>query len=308
MSIEHLDGLSLKDLRCIAAVARHRSFGRAAEALHMAQPSVSASIAKAESLLQRRLFERTGRSFCVTTAGNEVLEVIEHILAKCSTLAPDAGQAGPLEGAFHLGLIPTIGSYYLTRVLPPLLARFPDLRLVLTEDITPRLVAQAERGSLDACILALPSGGPALEEIPIFQDELVVAAPDGHRLEQTKPLRVGDLRRDELILMSEGHCLRDQTLQLCGKSVSETEVAHATSIETMKLMVQARAGCAVVPAIAATTFGEPVGYRFHRFAPPAPSRTVGIAFSPEHPRANGARTLAEFLKGLVASAPRSATG
>jgi LysR family hydrogen peroxide-inducible transcriptional activator len=308
MSIEDLDGLSLKDLRCIVAVARYRSFGRAAEVLHMAQPSVSASIAKAESLLQRRLFERSGRSFSITPAGNDVVEVVEHILARCSTLAPDASEASPLQGAFHLGLIPTIGSYYLARVLPQLLARFPDLRLVLTEDITPRLVAQSAKGSLDACILALPSGGPALEEIPIFQDELMLAAPFGHRLEEAHPLRVGDLRRDELILMTEGHCLRDQTLQLCGKSGSETEVAHAASIESMKLMVQARAGCAVVPAIAATVFSEPVGYRYHHFAPPAPSRTVGLAFSPEHPRANGARTLADFLKNLAATTSQSVTG
>lgn len=308
MSIEHLDGLSLKDLRCIESVARHRSFGRAAQALHMAQPSVSASIAKAESLLQRRLFERSGRSFCITAAGTEVLEVISHIIAQCSTLAPDASEIGPLQGAFHLGLIPTVGSYYLARALPPLLARFPDLRLVLTEDITPRLTAEAERGALDACILALPSGRPGLEEIPIFQDELVVAAPDGHRIEQVVPLRVGDLRREELILMTEGHCLRDHTLQLCGKSGSETEAAHAASIESMKLMVQARTGCAVVPAIAATRMHEAPGYRFHHFAPPAPSRTIGLAFAPRHARANGARTLAEFLKGLAATSPRSAVG
>jgi LysR family hydrogen peroxide-inducible transcriptional activator len=303
MSIEHLDGLSLKDLRCIESVARLRSFGRAAQALHMAQPSVSASIAKAEALLRRRLFERSGRSFCITAAGTEVLEVIAQILANCSTLAPDAGEIGPLQGAFRLGLIPTIGSYYLARTLPPLLAQFPDLRLVLTEDITPRLTAEAERGAIDACILALPSGRTGLEEIPILQDELLVAAPDGHRIEQSIPLRVGDLRREELILMSEGHCLRDHTLQLCGKSGSETEIAHAASIESMKLMVQARAGCAVVPAIAATMPPEAAGYRFHRFAPPAPSRTIGVAFAPGHARAHGARALAEFLKTLAPTVP-----
>ena len=302
MSIEDLDGLSLKDLRCIESVARHRSFGRAAQALHMAQPSVSASIAKAESLLRRRLFERSGRSFCITAAGTEVLEVVEHILEKCSKLTPQASEADPLQGPFHLGLIPTVGSYYLARTLPPLLARFPDLRLVLTEDITSRLTAEAERGTIDACILALPSGRPGLEEIPIFQDELLVAAPDGHRIEQSVPLHVGDLRRDELILMHEGHCLRDHTLQLCGKSGSEAEAAHAASIESMKLMVQARAGCAVVPAIAAAGLHEPTGYRFHHFAPPAPSRTIGIAFAPDHARASGARALADFLKTLVMAA------
>ncbi|HKW12877.1 MAG TPA: LysR substrate-binding domain-containing protein, partial [Candidatus Krumholzibacteria bacterium] len=192
--------------------------------------------------------------------------------------------------------------YYLARTLPPLLARFPDLRLVLTEDITSRLTAEAERGTIDACILALPSGRPGLEEIPIFQDELLVAAPDGHRIEQSVPLHVGDLRRDELILMHEGHCLRDHTLQLCGKSGSEAEAAHAASIESMKLMVQARAGCAVVPAIAAAGLHEPTGYRFHHFAPPAPSRTIGIAFAPDHARASGARALADFLKTLVVAA------
>jgi LysR family transcriptional regulator, hydrogen peroxide-inducible genes activator len=301
MSIDRLDGLSLKDLRCIASVARHRHFGRAAEALHMAQPSVSASIAKAESLLQRRLFERSGRRFCVTAEGSEVLDVVETILAECSTLTPDPNQRCPLQGAFHLGLIPTVGSYYLARALPALLSQFPKLRLVLTEDITPRVVDEVERGTLDACILALPSGRPELEEIPIFQDELLVAAPDGHRIERCVPLRVSDLRRDELILMAEGHCLREQTLELCGNSGHAKEITHAASIESMKLMVQARTGCAVVPAIAATALRDPVGFRFHHFAPPAPSRTIGLAFAPDHARANGARAMAEFLQGLAAT-------
>lgn len=301
MSIDRLDGLSLKDLRCIASVARHRHFGRAAEALHMAQPSVSASIAKVESLLQRRLFERSGRRFCITAEGSEVLDVVETILAECSTLTPDPNEGSPLQGAFHLGLIPTVGSYYLARTLPALLLQFPGLRLVLTEDITPRVVNEVERGTLDACILALPSGQPELEEIPLFQDELLVAAPDGHRIERCVPLRVSDLRRDELILMAEGHCLREQTLELCGNSGHAKEITHAASIESLKLMVQARTGCAVVPGIAATALPEPAGFRFHRFAPPAPSRTIGLAFSPDHPRASGARAMAEFLQGLAAS-------
>jgi LysR family transcriptional regulator, hydrogen peroxide-inducible genes activator len=307
MSIERLDGLSFKDLRCIASVARHRHFGRAAQALHMAQPSVSASIAKAESLLQRRLFERSGRSFCITPGGAEVLHVIENILAECSTLTTEPNEHSPLQGAFQLGLIPTVGSYYLAHALPSLLSQFPDLRLVLTEDITPRVVAEVEGGALDACILALPSGRPGLKEVPIFQDELVLAAPDGHRIEQCVPLRVSDLRRDELILMSEGHCLREQTLQLCGNSGREREIAHAASIESLKLMVQARAGCAVVPGIAATALHDGAGFRFHHFAPPAPSRTIGLVFSPDHTRANDARAMAAFLQGLAATPPSSAT-
>lgn len=267
----------------------------------MAQPSVSASIAKAESLLQRRLFERSGRRFCITTEGAEVLDVVESVLEECSTLTPDPNERSPLQGAFHLGLIPTVGYYYLGRTLPALFAQFPDLRLVLTEDITPRVVDEVERGTLDACILALPSGRPELEEIPLFQDELLVAAPDGHRIERCVPLRVSDLRREELILMAEGHCLREQTLELCGNSGHAKEVMHAASIESLKLMVQARTGCAVVPAIAATLLREPAGFRFHRFAAPAPSRTIGLAFAPDHARANGARAMAAFLQGLAAT-------
>lgn len=303
MAIDRLDGLSLKDLRCIVSVARYRHFGRAAEALHMAQPSVSASIAKAESLLQRRLFERSGRRFCITAEGSEVLDVVEGILERCSTLTSEPGDLSPLQGPFHLGLIPTVGSYYLARVLPQMLERFPGLRLILTEDITTRVVAEVERGTLDACILALPSGRPEFEEIPLFQDELVVATPIGHRIERCVPLRVSDLRRDELILMADGHCLREQTLELCGNSGHKSEITHAASIESLKLMVQARAGCAVVPGIAATSLPEAAGFSFRRFMAPAPSRTIGLVFSPDHARANGARAMAEFLQGLTLSEP-----
>ena len=291
------DAVTLRQLRYLVAVADTLHFGRAASACHVSQPSLSAQIQQLEDALDVALVERTQRRVLLTPAGREVVARARRILGDVSDLAAFARGAGaPLSGEMRLGVIPTLAPYYLPGVLPCLRAAHPDLKLLLREDQTGRLLDMLRAGRLDALILALPADDPGLESVPLFDESFLVALPAGHPLAGRETLSEESLLGERLLLLEEGHCLRDQALAVCGFDARGGErVGFAgTSLNTLCEMVAGRIGITLLPALAAAR--APQGVETRPFADPAPSRRMGLVWRRGSPRDGELRLLAECLR------------
>ncbi len=244
---------TLKQLRHLVAVAEHRHFGRAAEACFVTQSTLSASIKELETILGRTLVERTKRSVMLTPLGEEVVERARRVLREVEDIVDLVAAAGaPLSGRLRLGVIPTVGPYLLPRALPDLRGAYPGLRLYLREDKTAVLVDRVAAGELDAALLALPYRVEGLETAEIAEDPFLVACPAGHRLAGARRLAPGDLVGEELLLLEEGHCLRDHALSACHLAPGERprEGFQATSLHTLVQMVDGGLGLTLLPRMA----------------------------------------------------------
>ena len=291
------DAVTLRQLRYLVAVADTLHFGRAASACHVSQPSLSAQIQQLEDALDVALVERTQRRVLLTPAGREVVARARRILGDVSDLAAFARGAGaPLSGEMRLGVIPTLAPYYLPGVLPCLRAAHPDLKLLLREDQTGRLLDMLRAGRLDALILALPADDPGLESVPLFDESFLVALPAGHPLAGRETLSEESLLGDRLLLLDEGHRLRDQALAVCGFDArgGERDGFAGTSLNTLCEMVAGRIGITLLPALAAAR--APQGVETRPFADPAPSRRMGLVWRRGSPRDGELRLLAECLR------------
>jgi LysR family transcriptional regulator, hydrogen peroxide-inducible genes activator len=305
----NMAGLSLRDLEYVVAVAELRHFGKAAERCGVSQPSLSAQIRKLEDGLGLALFERTSRRVLTTPAGEPIIRQARVVLAEAQRLLALAeGQDGGLSGSFRLAAIQTLGPYLFPHLLPILRAHHPDLTLVLSEGRTDGLLEELRDGRIDAVLLALPVEAEGIAAEALFFEPFVLAHPVGHRLGQTPILALSDVDPAELLLLEEGHCLRDQALAVCG--VTARAGRHATGLETLRHMVAAGNGCTLMPLLAtghAATVGGLVGYR--AFAADRPGRVVGLAWRASDPRGRGLRALADlFRAALPASAGCSPVG
>jgi LysR family transcriptional regulator, hydrogen peroxide-inducible genes activator len=209
--------MTLNELRYIVAVADQRHFGRAAGACCVSQPTLSTQIKKLEEQLGVTLFERTNRSVRPTPIGEKVvrkgrkiLEEVEDIRMMCR------GLMRPLCGARTLGVIPTLAPYLLPRLLPPMRDGYPELELIVVEDLTERLIGRLMEHSLDVAAVALPAGGDDLIEIPVFDEPFLVACPAGHQLALADAIGLDDLQGEPILYLADGHCLREQALAICG--------------------------------------------------------------------------------------------
>lgn len=298
--MNRLDGLSVRDLRAVVVLAERLHFGRAAEELAIAQPSLSAAVQKMERAVGERLFERTSRRVALTPAGQRVVRRIRSALEEISEIGERGAQAGLLTGRFRLGLVPTIGPYYAPRFLAALRQRFPQLELVLTEALTEALLRMLLQRTLDAALVCLPTGEPGLTERPLFREPFLLAVPSTHPLAAASEVALGQLELKEMVLMDRGHCLRDQTLETCGAS-SDTALSavQAASLETLRHLVAAGTGCALLPQMAVTGGSDCAGLvRYIPFAAPSPSRTIGFVFHERCARIDDAVELATFLAEL----------
>jgi LysR family hydrogen peroxide-inducible transcriptional activator len=298
--IDKLDGLSVRDLRAVVALAERLHFGRAAEDLSIAQPSLSAAVKKVEEAVGELLFERTSRHVALTPGGQRA---VVHVRAALEELA-GIGRAGAgrdlLCGRFRLGLVPTIGPYYAPRFLARLRERYPRLELVLTEALTEALLQMLRQRALDAAIVCLPTGELGLTETPLFRESFVLAAPAGHPLAAAAEVSLGQLDSREMLLMERGHCLREQTLETCGTTPDAAlSPLQAASIETLRHLVAAGNGCALVPEMTLVAGADCSGLvRYIPFRDPAPGRTVGFVFHERCARVEDAAELAGFLTRL----------
>jgi LysR family hydrogen peroxide-inducible transcriptional activator len=288
---------TLRQLEYLVAVADLRSFHRAARACHVSQPGLSAQIRQLESLLELRLLERDRRRVLVTPAGDAVVARARAVLAEAQGLVEVARSLGrPLCGTLRLGVIPTVAPYLLPRVLPRVRRRHPELRLHLHEAPTAELVAGAERGALDLLLLALEAPLGRLATRPLFRDPFLVALPSGHRLARRRRLRQGDLHGEPVLLLDDGHCLRAQALAVCrARGATESDDFRASSLGTLVEMVSGGAGLTLLPELTLRVEAHRRDLVVVPFAPPAPFRTLGLAWRPSSGRAAEFALLAEEM-------------
>lgn len=301
-----LAGLSLRDLEYLVAVADHRHFGRAAAACAVSQPALSGQIRKIEELLRVAVFERGSRTIVVTRRGETVVRQARRVLAEARRLVELArGFEEPLAGPLALGAIATLGPYLFPHLLGPLRQRFPQTELVLREARTAELLEALAGGDLDAALLSLPVRRDGLAMATLFFEPFLLVHPPDHPLASLRPLRVDGLAPERLLLLEEGHCLRDQALALCGM-LGAQERRHATGLETLRHMVAAGAGYSILPALAAMPHPMLDGLvRYTPFDQPDAGRTVALVWRATDPRQEQFELLAGFMREVVPPVVRS---
>ncbi len=300
---------TLRQLQYAVAVAESLSFRRAAEACRVSQPALSAQIAELEGTLGVTLFERDRRRVMVTAAGAEVLLRARRVLVEADDLVSSARRAGdPFSGALRVGVIPTISPYLLPALVPAIRGEHPKLAIQWLEERTRVLVDRLDAGSLDAAVLALEADLGALEHAVLLRDPFVLAAPVGHRLAKGRgPVKLDDLRGAEMLLLDEGHCLRDQALSFCADADVREAGFRATSLSTLAQMVAGGAGVTLLPQIAVATEARRGDLRIRRIAAPTPKRTLVLAWRRRSPLAGALQTLAATCRSAAEHAARAGT-
>jgi LysR family hydrogen peroxide-inducible transcriptional activator len=272
--------MNLRDLRYLVAVAEHRHFGKAAEACFVSQPTLSTQVKKLEKELGVELIERNPRQIMLTAAGEQVVKRARIILGETENIRRIAQQSSdPESGSIRMGLFLTLAPYLLPHVVPHLHARFHHLELLLVEEKTDVVVQRLRDGELDVGVLALPIHDDQLHEEYLFTEDFVLAVPSGHPLaEAGGPVDISVLADQHVLLLEEGHCLRDQALAVCQLvGVAERSDFRATSLETLRQMVAAGVGVTLLPELAVSPpVPEFDDVALIRFAGPVPSRDIAM--------------------------------
>ena len=277
--------ITLRQLQYLASLARHRHFGRAAVDCAVTQPALSMQIRELEREVGTELVERRPGEVVFTETGLNVAQRAETILAATRDLIDFVRHRDVLSGALKLGIIPTLAPYVLPRVLPRLQADFPGLRLEVRETQTRNLLDELMRGDLDCLMLALPVEGADVESLKLFDDAFLLATPADDPLPERRHVTVDDVEQRRLILLEEGHCLRDQALAFCGATQHEQPASlGATSLATVMQMVAAGYGVTLVPEVAVDAEVRDERVKLLRFAAPEPARSVGLAWRRTSPR------------------------
>lgn len=287
--------MNLRDLQYLVAVANHLHFGKAADAVHVSQPTLSMQLKKLEEELGVQLFERSNKRVMLTPIGTELVARAKRVLGEAEQLMLTAKAANnPNAGVLRLGIFPTLAPYLLPSLMPLLTKHFPKLRVQLIEERTPELVRALDSGELDAALLAMPVDGVRLVGAELFTEPFLLAAPKHHPLATRKTVTLEDLQGQFLLLLEDGHCLRDQALAVCQLSgAAEADNFRATSLETLRHMVASSDAITLIPKLA--TLAEESQIRYIPFADPAPSRTIGLYW-----RKSSARTkLFDALATLI---------
>lgn len=270
--------LKLKDLRYLVAVADTRHFGQAAARCFVSQPTLSAQIKKLENYLGVQLIERHPRRIALTEAGTQVVTRARRMIEAGEEIVTLAGTwRDPLAGRLRVALLPTIGPYLLPLVAARLRRKLPRLELLLYEYQTDQMLEHLQVGDIDVGILALPVPAEGLVERRLFDEPFVVAAPENHELARRRNVKPSDLNGETLLLLEDGHCLREQALDICARiDAQEKQDFRATSLETLRQMVAAGSGITLLPRLASSgAYGNARGVVTLPFAPPVPVRHVG---------------------------------
>jgi LysR family hydrogen peroxide-inducible transcriptional activator len=291
--------LKLKDLRYLVAVADARHFGRAAERSFVSQPTLSAQLKKLEDYLGVQLIERAPKRVSLTAAGEEIVERARRILEAGDEIVELArGHRDPLAGRLKVALLPTIGPYLLPNVAGRLRKQLPRLELMLYEYQTDPMLEKLHSGEIDVGILALPVTVDGLDTCELYKEPFTVALPVNHRLASRSSIKVEDLHDETLLLLEDGHCLRDQALDICsGSGVNEKQDFRATSLETLRQMVAAGVGITLLPELAGRgAYGNARGVIIKPFARPVPTRTIGAVWRKSSARREAIMALAKLIE------------
>ncbi len=293
---------TLRQLQFLVAIADDGSFSRAADSCHVTQPTLSAAIKETEALLGVQLVEREARGATLTAAGEAVVARARTVLAEAQDLVAVAREAGaPLTGEFRLGAIPTIAPFVLPDTLSALRKAYPELKLYLREDLTDRLLDALRTRTLDAALIALPWEAPGIETETLCDDEFLFVCPADHQLSNKNGLDLADLTHEDVLLLEDGHCLRNHALSVCALPTTRkgAEVS-ATSLQTLVQMVAGGLGVSLLPKVAAESglaAGPDVVVR--AFKEPVFGRSIGLAWRSGSPRAQEARLIGAIVKDVM---------
>jgi LysR family hydrogen peroxide-inducible transcriptional activator len=297
--------LSLRQLQYIVAVADTLGFRRAAERCAVSQPTLSAQVQQLEGVLGVTLFERDRRRVLVTAAGEEVVARARRVLVETEDLLAAATRArDPFAGTFRVGVIPTVAPYFLPEITQVLARAYPLLRLVFREEKTEETVRHLWDGSLDAGLVALEADLGELEHAEILRDPFVVALPKGHPLGRKRRIAQADLDDAKVLLLEDGHCLRDQALAICSKGGATETDLRATSLPTLVQMVAGGDAITLLPELAVSVENRNAQLEIRPFAPPVPSRTLALVWRPRSPFAAAFRRTAATLEAAHERGPR----
>ena len=281
--------MTLTEMRYVVALARERHFGRAAETCHVSQPTLSVALKKVEGQLGAALFERTASDVRITGLGERIVAQARRVLEEAVRLEEIAGATGdPMSGQLRVGIIYTIAPYLLPQLIPALHRQAPKMPLFLKEDFTASLIPALKAGELDVIVIALPFTEPGLVAQPVYSEPFRVVVPDGHPWVQRREIAADELDGQNLLLLGQGNCFRDQVLESCPRLAGPDALEHSLeggSLETIRYMVASGAGVAVMPSTAADPLvdKEPL-VKVLAFSGEQPSRTVGLVWRVTFPR------------------------
>jgi len=305
--------ITLRQLRYLSALAKHGHFGRAAEACAVTQPALSMQIRDLERTLGVAVVERRPGDVMLTDVGREIARRGEGVLTASRDLVDFARhRSGLLTGRLTLGVIPSLAPYLLPRILPLLQSRFPELRLELRETQTRQLIEDIKSGALDAAMLALPVAEPDIDAIALFEDLFLLAVPANDPRRENARVAAADIDQSRLILLEDGHCLRDQALAFCASAARAQmpgtgtgTVFGASSLSTVMQMVASGYGVTLIPQIAADVERRDDRVKFLRLQNPQPGRNIGLVFRRTSPRKADFSALGEVVKESLEAPPAS---
>jgi len=294
--------MNLRDLKYLVALADERHFGRAAERCFVSQPTLSAQIRKLEEYLGVLLVERQPKRVSVTPAGEKIVERARRVLREADAIVELAkADRDPLAGSLKVALIPTVGPYLLPHVVRRLKRALPRLKLLLYEYQTAPLLEKLRDGEIDMGILALPVQMDGLEAVELYDEAFTLAVPADHPLAEKERVTAQDLHGVPVLLLEDGHCLRDQALEVCSRvGVQESQDYRATSLETLRQMVAAGHGVTLLPEFAAASpVGSARGLRIKPFVKPAPARTIGAVWRKSTTRGPAIEAIANAVRAAM---------
>lgn len=295
---------TMAGLRAFVAIAEKRQFSGAATSLGVSQSTLSQALASLETGLGTQLVERSTRRVFLTAQGAELLPRAQAVVDAADAFsAAAAGSTDPLRAGLRLGLIPTVAPYVLPTVLAGIADQLPGLSLRVTEDQTERLLAVLREGALDAALIALPAEGAGVTAIPIYDEDFVLALPPAHPLAGKRRVPATALADLPLLLLDEGHCLRDQALDVCRKAGVHAELANtrAASLATAVQCVTGGLGVTLIPQTAVPVEASRSRLGLAQFAAPRPGRRIGLVFRSSSGRDESYRRLAALIGTLVSS-------
>jgi len=293
--------MTLTELRYVVAVARERHFGRAAETCFVSQPTLSVAVKKLEEELGLTLFERGPGEVSVTPSGQKIIEQAQRVLEEASRIREIAAAGrDPLAGPLRLGAIYTIGPYLLPKLIPILRRTAPAMQLLIQENFTHRLAGELKNGEVDVILVALPFEEPGVLTRAVYDEPFLVAVPKGHPWEGRKRVTSEELTSESLLLLGEGHCFRDQVLEICHtvRARERSPLARTLeggSLETIRQMVAGGVGVTVLPATSTGAGGAGDLIRILPFARPVPTRRVAIAWRRSFPRPEAIEVLRKSI-------------
>ena len=289
--------MNLRDLSYFVNLAETKHFGDAAKRSFISQPTLSMQIKKLEQDLGVSLFERTNKQVFLTDQGEDLLHLVKNILVQVNELKEAAHFLhDPFAGDLHLGAIPTVAPYLLPLIMPNLKLQFPNLKIWLAEEQTETLIKKLEEGTLDAAIMADPIKGQFIRQT-LFEEEFYFACSKTNKLANLTSISLNELAEQELLLLEKGHCLREQAMAVCQMAKKDNNIADftATSLETLRLMVQAGMGVTLLPALSFTSNSSEL-LSYIPFPEPMPSRTLALFWRTSSPKKQCLEAMVDNIK------------